>query len=101
MNDGFVILAEFDVPPEHTEAFMRHVRENAVASVRDEPGCRRFDVLQPENGAERVALYEIYRDRAAFEAHLRTPHFADFDSATQPLVRRRFIRRFDLHENAK
>ncbi len=101
MNDGFVILAEFDIPPEHAAAFMRHVRENAAASVRDEPGCRRFDVLRPENGAERVTLYEIYHDRAAFEAHLRTPHFAAFDAATGPLVRGRSVRRFDLHENAK
>ncbi len=101
MKDGFVILAEFDVAPEHTDAFMRLVRENAVASVRDEPGCRRFDVLRPENGSERVALYEIYHDRAAFEAHLRTPHFAAFDVATKPLVSGRSVRRFDLHENAK
>ncbi len=101
MNDGYVILAEFDVPAEHTEAFLALVRENAMASVRDEPGCRRFDVLRPENGSERIALYEIYQDRAAFEAHVRTPHFARFDAATKPLVAGRSVRSFDLHENAK
>ena len=101
MRDGYVILAEFDVPAEHTDAFLRLVRDNAAASVRDEPGCLRFDVLRPENGSERIALYEIYRDRAAFEAHLRTPHFALFDAAVKPLVLDRCMRSFELHENAK
>ena len=101
MSDGYVILAEFDVAAEHKDAFMQLVRENAAASVRDEPGCRRFDVLRPENCSARITLYEIYHDRAAFEAHVRTPHFARFDEAVKPLVSDRSVRTFDLHENAK
>jgi quinol monooxygenase YgiN len=31
-------------------------------------------------------LYEIYDDRAAFEAHLKTAHFASFNRASEPLV---------------
>ncbi|HTW25666.1 MAG TPA: putative quinol monooxygenase [Acetobacteraceae bacterium] len=100
MSDGFALVVEFDVTPEHAEALLRHARENAAASVRDEPGCRRFDVLRPEADGP-IALYEIYDDRAAFEAHLRTAHFAAFEAATKPLVRARAVRRFDLHENAK
>jgi len=100
-TDGFVVLAEFDVEPGQTDAFMRHVRENAAASVRDEPGCRRFDILQPDSTGAPVVLYEIYDDRASFEAHLGTAHFAVFDAATRSLIRARTVRRFDLYENAK
>jgi (4S)-4-hydroxy-5-phosphonooxypentane-2,3-dione isomerase len=101
MNDGLVILVDFEVAPADMDAFLHHVRENAAASVREEPGCRRFDVLQPEDGGTRIALYEIYDDQAAFEAHLKTVHFAAFDAATRPLVRARSLRRFGLYENAK
>ncbi len=101
MTDGFVILAEFDVAPEHAAEFLGHAARNAAASVRDEPGCRRFDVLRPEAAAERIALYEIYRDRAAFDAHLRTKHYAAFAAATQALVRASAVRRFDLREHAR
>lgn len=101
MSGGFVVLAEFDVPAEHAAEFLRQVQDNAAASVRDEPGCRRFDVLEPEGGVGRITLYEIYDDSAAFEAHLRTPHFARFDTATTTLVHNRTVRRFDLHEHAK
>ncbi len=101
MSDGFVVLVEFDVPPEHSAAFMQHVRANAAASVRDEPGCRRFDVLQPEDDDGAITLYEIYHDRAAFDAHLATAHFAAFDAAVKAMVRGRAVRRFELYEHAK
>ena len=101
MSDGFVVLAEFDVKLQHAEDFLALVRANAAASVHDEPGCRRFDVLLPEGRDEPVTLYEIYRDRAAFDAHLMTAHFAAFDAATRTMISGRMVRRFDLHENAK
>jgi (4S)-4-hydroxy-5-phosphonooxypentane-2,3-dione isomerase len=101
VTDGFVILVEFDLHPGATEAFLRLVRENAATSVRDEPGCRRFDVLVPEGEASRIVLYEIYDDAAAFDAHLRAPHFRAFDDATKALVKDRAIRRFALGEHAK
>ena len=46
--------------------FRRLVLENAAASLRDEPGCRQFDVLTPEAGpGDRIALSESYDDAAA------------------------------------
>ena len=101
MTDGFVILVEFDLHPGAAEEFLRLVHENATTSVRDEPGCRRFDVLVPEDEVLRVVLYEIYDSPVAFDAHLRTPHFRAFDEATGDLVRSRAVRRFMLGEHAK
>ena len=101
MSDGFVVVVEFDVPERHEAQFVRLARANALASVGGEPGCRRFDVLRPEGGDGPIALYEIYDDQAAFDAHLETRHFAAFDSATRPMVRGRVVRRFALHEHAK
>ena len=43
----FVITVDFTVKPEHFEPFMSLLNENAAASVRDEPGCLRFDVMTP------------------------------------------------------
>jgi (4S)-4-hydroxy-5-phosphonooxypentane-2,3-dione isomerase len=33
----------------------------------------------PDGEPDSVLLYEIYDDKAAFAAHVKTPHFADFD----------------------
>jgi autoinducer 2-degrading protein len=105
VTDGFVILAEFDLHPRAMADFLRHVGDNAGASVRDEPGCRRFDVLVPESeaqeGTPRVVLYEIYDSPECFAAHLRTPHYQVFEEATKALVSGRSVRRLGLSEHAK
>lgn len=67
-------------------AFRSLVDANARASVRTEPGCRRFDVIEPLGEPDRVLLYEIYDDRAAFDAHCRAAHFLAFDAASRDLV---------------
>jgi autoinducer 2-degrading protein len=83
---GYVILVDFRVRSGQRPAFRRLIDDNARESCRTEPGCRRFDVLEPDGEPDRVLLYEIYDDRAAFEAHTRTAHFARFDAASAALV---------------
>jgi len=101
MSDGFVVIAEFGVHgAEARSRFIDLVRRNAAASVCDEPGCRRFDVLVPD-GDDPFVLYEIYDSPAAFEAHLLTPHFAAFRDAVQGMTEPAVVRRFALHENVK
>jgi len=95
----FAIIVEFEIGDSAYSEFLHLVKENAAASVCDEPGCRRFDVLSPESETTRgsVLLYEIYDDRAAFEAHLATGHYASFDRITEPMILRKTVRHFDLH----
>jgi quinol monooxygenase YgiN len=94
MDRRLVILVEFELHPGSEPEFRRLVLENAVASLRDERGCRQFDVLTPESGpGDRIVLYEIYDDAAAFDAHLATPHFATFNDATAPLVANKTVHR--------
>lgn len=97
--DGYAIMVRFDLKPGTRARFEALVRENAAASVRDEPGCRRFDVLRPRDGADRVVLYEIYDDRAAFEAHLETPHFASFREISANLIESQVLEDYDLMEH--
>jgi (4S)-4-hydroxy-5-phosphonooxypentane-2,3-dione isomerase len=93
---GFVIMVDFRLKPGIRAAFRRLIDENARASCRDEPGCRRFDVMESPNDANRIVLYEIYDDRAAFQAHLKTRHFALFNEASASLVADKRVTELDL-----
>jgi autoinducer 2-degrading protein len=93
---GFVIVVDFRIKPGAMQSFRRLIDDNAKASVRDEPGCRRFDVLANGKDADRVLLYEIYDDRAAFGAHLKTQHFAVFDRESATLVADKTVMEYDL-----
>ena len=93
---GFVIVVDFKIKSGAMDTFRRLIDDNAQASVKDEPGCQRFDVLANRKDADRVLLYEIYDDRAAFDAHLKTPHFAQFNTASADLVADKTVMEYDL-----
>ena len=93
---GFIITVDFRLKPGCFDRFRELIVENARLSVRDEPGCRRFDVFVAEGSSDQILLYEIYDDEAAFAAHLKTPHFAVFDKASTPLVADRTVTRSQL-----
>jgi quinol monooxygenase YgiN len=88
---GYVASVEFEIRPEAFDDFRPLMLENARASVREEPGCRQFDVCVPEDGAPRVVLYEVYDDEAAFKAHLASPHFRRFAETTKDMITGRRI----------
>lgn len=84
----YCLLLKTQLKPGSLETFMEAMRINAAASVRDEPGCLVFDVLRDRSDPDRVWLYEVYTDEAAFEAHMRTPHFLASRPLVEPLILR-------------
>ena len=48
------------------------------ARVRDEPGTLQFEVLVPKDDDGKIFLYEMYRDAAAFDVHLKGPSLAQW-----------------------
>jgi autoinducer 2-degrading protein len=93
---GFVITVDFTVKPGAMAAFRKLIDRNARDSCAGEPGCRRFDVLVPLEPGDKVFLYEIYDDRAAFDAHLKTPHFDVFNRESEALVISKKVAQYNL-----
>lgn len=85
-SDGHAVLVQLSVAPERMDEFMPLMRANAAASLRDEPGCRQFDVSLVTDNSAAVLLYEVYDSAEAFAAHLRSSHFLEFDRATATMV---------------
>ncbi|SFS18622.1 Quinol monooxygenase YgiN [Granulicella pectinivorans] len=79
----FVVIAEFAVVPEHKQEFLDVCVYDHERSTADEPGCRQFDVIVSDEAPDAVILYEVYDDKAAFDAHLKTPHFEVFMEAVK------------------
>jgi quinol monooxygenase YgiN len=64
------------IKPDMRQRFLKAIEEDALGSERDEPGCRRFNVLQDEKDASVYYFYEVYDDQAAVDAHRTMPHYA-------------------------
>lgn len=80
-----VVHVHVHVRPVDLEAFLAETRRNADAS-RDEPGVRRFDVLQDEADPAHVVLNEVYVDQAAADAHKQTAHYARWRDAVAGMM---------------
>ena len=87
----FVVTVEFAVDPAQWAAFLPLMLDNARVSRESEPGCRQFDVCTDAARPAVVFLYELYDNRAAFDAHLASPHFVSFAAATQAMITRRSV----------
>lgn len=91
------MLASFvtvQVKPEYREAFIEAVREHASLSVREDPGCLRFDVVQSQQDPDQFNYFEVYRNEEASRAHGQAAHTLAFRERTlswrvQPAVARR------------
>ena len=70
------VVVRQKILPRHLQEYLRVMLEHARRSLAEEPGCLRFDVVQAEDDPTEVWLYELYRDRAAVEAHGGTERFA-------------------------
>ena len=82
----YVVTVVFVAKSAHREAFREAMLRNAQASREREPGCRQFDVCVDPTDSATIFLYEIYDDRAAFEAHARSDHFREFDTTVRDWV---------------
>jgi autoinducer 2-degrading protein len=87
----YVVSVEFGIDPPRWDAFLPLMLENARLSRTMEPGCRQFDVCTDAARPATVYLYELYDDRAAFDAHLASAHFKAFAAQTQAMITRRVI----------
>jgi quinol monooxygenase YgiN len=90
------LVVEFALKPGTHAAFDRVIREHAAGTLAEEPGCERFDVIQPQNAdgtadLSRVMLYEVYADDAAFEAHKANPRLQRTRAAYADLITGRSI----------
>lgn len=75
------IIAEFTTTPGKFDSFLERMKVHAAAS-RQEPGCLRFDVVIPQDSENRVMLYELYQDQAAFDFHAGTERLKAHRKAT-------------------
>ncbi|MFJ5840443.1 putative quinol monooxygenase [Streptomyces shenzhenensis] len=84
----FVVIVTVSVESTCLEEFEAGITANRLASLRDEPGCLRFDVLRSADDPTRFTLYEVYRDEDAFFTdHRATGHYTAWNTVVERTVR--------------
>ena len=93
----YVVTVTFTLHDGCAASFMPLMQAQAKNSVTLEEGCHYFDVVHQVDDPNTIFLYELYTDRAAFDDHLKSNHFKDFDEKVKVMVKDKKVRCFDQH----
>jgi quinol monooxygenase YgiN len=82
-----VRIAELEIDPGQLEAYKLALKAEIETSIRVEPGVLTLYAVSLKEHPEQIRLFETYRDAAAYESHLQSPHFKTYKARTQQMVR--------------
>ncbi len=80
------IFVELQAKPESFEAFRAAMLRHAALSLKEDKGCRQFDIFVPKDISNTIMIYEVYDDEASFLGHAKSKHTADHGAATKDMV---------------
>jgi len=72
------IIATIEVAPGRRAELVPLLMAHRGRCLKDEPGTLQFEVLLPNDDENKVLLYELYRDTAAFDVHWNGASIARF-----------------------
>ena len=87
----FVITVDFEIKSEFVNEFRNRVLQQAKDSLNNEKKCFTFDVSFDEKNTNKVFLYEIYQDKDAFDYHLKSDHYLNFDKDVKNWVTKKTV----------
>ena len=79
------VTAHITAFPGKGEALRDVMRAN-IPLVRAEDGCLRYDLLCAADDPDFLMFNELWRDRAALDAHLASPHMLTYREKSSPLI---------------
>src|SRR5438067_12104851 len=87
VGSPIVRIAELEIDPAQLDAYKLALREEIETSIRVEPGVLTLYAVSLKEHPEQIRLFETYKDAAAYESHLQSPHFKTYKSRTQQMVK--------------
>ena len=82
-----VRLAKLVIDSTQLENYKALLKEGIETAVSVEPGVLTLYAVFEKSNPTHVTILEIYADTAAYKAHLQTPHFIKYKTATKEMVK--------------
>ena len=87
VGSPIVRIAELEIDPAQLDAYKLALKEEIETSIRVEPGVLTLYAVSIKEHPEQVRLFETYRDAAAYESHIQSPHFKTYKDRTRQMVK--------------
>jgi quinol monooxygenase YgiN len=80
-------ISEIEVDSNYLKEYSAILQEESRASVLLEAGVIAIYPLYQKENPTQIRILEIYANREAYEAHLKTPHFQKYKTTTLKMVK--------------
>jgi quinol monooxygenase YgiN len=86
LDQRFVRMAELEIDPDQIDTYKDLLDEEIAASIEREPDALMLHAVSLRDAPHHIRILEVYASRAAYEAHIQTPHFLAYKAATANMV---------------
>lgn len=82
-----VRLAKIQVDPAQLKQYTAALNEQMVTAVKAEPGVLTYYAVADKKQPSSITILEVYADTAAYQAHIKTPHFIKYKKTVEHMVK--------------
>lgn len=86
-QDMMVRIAEIEIHPEYLNEYTDILKKEAAASIQKENGVIAIFPMFEQKQHHQIRIIEIYANKDAYEAHLKTAHFLHYKTSTSKMVK--------------
>ena len=86
-KDMMIRISEIEIDSNYLKEYNSILQEESRASVQLEAGVIAIYPLYQKENPTQIRILEIYANRKAYEAHLKTPHFQKYKTTTLKMVK--------------
>lgn len=86
-KDMMIRISEIEIDSNYLKEYNAILQEESRASVQLEAGVIAIYPLYQKENPTQIRILEIYANRKAYEAHLKTPHFQKYKTTTLKMVK--------------
>ena len=86
-KDMMIRISEIEIDSNYLKEYNSILQEESRASVQLEAEVIAIYPLYQKENPTQIRILEIYANRKAYEAHLKTPHFQKYKTTTLKMVK--------------
>ncbi|HEX8020001.1 antibiotic biosynthesis monooxygenase family protein [Mucilaginibacter sp.] len=86
-NERKVRIAKIEIYPAYLDEYRAALATHAKTAVQVETGVLALQAVYDKSHPTQVTVFEVYASEAAYQDHLKTPHFLKYKSGTLKMVK--------------
>lgn len=86
-KEMMIRISEIEIDSNYLKEYKAILKEESRVSIQLEPGVIAIYPMYQKANPMQIRILEIYANREAYEAHLKTPHFQKYKTSTLKMVK--------------